>query len=343
MATDELLAKVILKLQDPVPQYVLGCLPAIATIGAAPKKSFISKLFWVFRCLGCPFIGLFYTCNVKIDETTLYWLNKSCFKKVYEGNVEGQIVAEEEIPHRPFGHHAMMVIHKNSTHSNPIVLERLNECAASNDTVLKRLDECVADASVLERLSSSFSAYYIFVGILAGITRVIGPRTCEDWPYIPLTLSWTLPAIYRRTVRGKLVVKDPERLKNTVIYVESFAKGNEEHHTRVVLTALASIIVPWISILLAYFTPPIGYFCRSKYLTVICSVWSFNNILAYIHHWLEDKYELLDTIIRVWFNLCGVFVVVAFFLLALLANENKWWVDLFGPSCDVSDTCSIKY
>ncbi|CAG8487805.1 1431_t:CDS:1 [Ambispora gerdemannii] len=343
MATDELLAKLIRKLQDPVPQYVLGCLPAVATIGAAPKKSFITKLFWVARCLGCPFIGLFYTCNVKIDETTIYWLKKSCFMEVYE-NVEEQIVAEKEIPHRPFGHHAMMVIHKNSTHSNPTVQRRLTARAASNNDVLERLNECVAGASVLERLSSLASAYYIFVGIIAGITRAIAPRACEDWPFIPLVLSWTLPAIYRRIAHGKLVVKDPkECLRDDIIYVERLATGDEEHHTRVLLTFLASTTVPWITILLAYFTPPIGYFCRSKYLTVICSVWSFNNILAYIHHWIGEKSDRFDTIISVWFNICGVFIAVALFFLALLTNENKWWVDLFGASCDILEKCPIPY
>ncbi|CAG8753410.1 3956_t:CDS:1, partial [Acaulospora colombiana] len=34
------------------------------TLGATPYKGLKNKLPWMFRCLGCPFLGLFYFCNV---------------------------------------------------------------------------------------------------------------------------------------------------------------------------------------------------------------------------------------------------------------------------------------
>ncbi|CAG8716660.1 6977_t:CDS:2, partial [Funneliformis mosseae] len=97
--------KIIRKLQDPVSQYVLGCLPAIATIGIAP---------WSDKKSLC-----------------IYWLSSDHFIRT-----------------------------------------------------------CVTKASVLERLSSLASLYYILIGIVSGISRVVRPTICdEDWLCIPLALS----------------------------------------------------------------------------------------------------------------------------------------------------------
>ncbi|CAG8629895.1 4942_t:CDS:2 [Funneliformis mosseae] len=148
--------KIIRKLQDPVPQYVLGCLPAIATIGSRHG-----------------------------DETTLcvYWLSSDRFIRSDNDNLI------TEIPYRPFGVHAMNI----------------------EQSVLMKA--CVAKASVLERLSSLASLYYILIGIVSGISRVVGPTICdEDWPCIPLALSRTLPAIYRKTIRNNLVAFDPNNI-----------------------------------------------------------------------------------------------------------------------------------
>src|SRR6266542_605932 len=93
-AEETLLLNLIFKLQDPVPQYVLGCLPAIATIGAAPDNGLMNKLIWIFRALGCPFSGLFYFCNEK--SMCAYWLTSNSFVK-----------DRRTISYRPFGHHAM--------------------------------------------------------------------------------------------------------------------------------------------------------------------------------------------------------------------------------------------
>ncbi|CAG8595635.1 11128_t:CDS:1 [Ambispora gerdemannii] len=350
MATIEVpVSKVINTSLNPVPQYILSIIPAVLTAGAAPKTNFIDKLIRVAQCLSCPFIGLFYTCNVKNDEITTYWLRKCHFMEV---KIELKELVKTQIPYKPVGHHAMTIIRPGNiakfieqTESNKFVRETFKELAESNKTVLEILEEeCVANASVLERLSSLTLAYYILIGIISGIMRLIGPIICEDWPYIPLAFCWTLPAIYRRSVHGRLLVKDPEmKLKNNKIYViKNDDNDNElQTHIRVVLTALASITVPWISVFLAYLTPPIGFYCRSKYLAVLCSIWSLNNLVAYIHHWVEEKNKTFDHIVHIWFTVFGVIVAMLLFVLALLISETSWWVSLFGQSCDVSGICPV--
>ncbi|CAG8483202.1 8787_t:CDS:1 [Ambispora gerdemannii] len=346
MATYETLMK---KLLDPVPQYVFSIIPAVLTAGAAPKHAFLDKLIWVGQCLSCPFMGLLYTCNVKSDEITTYWLRKSHFVEV---KIKGEEKIETEISVRPVGHRAMVIIRSGNIarfveqqpNSNSL-RERLEKLSELNNTVLERLEEeCIANASVLERLSSLTLAYYILIGIIAGIARVIGPFSCEDWPYIPLAFCWTLTAIYRRTTHGELLVKDPEKkIKSEKIYVMNSDDNDNkvQTHTRVVLTFLASMTVPWISVFLAYLTPPVGFFCRSKYLTVLCSIWSLNSLVAYIHHWIEERNKTVDLIIHVWLTVSGVAVAMLLFVLAMLISESLWWVSLFGKSCDDSGICSV--
>ncbi|CAG8666960.1 480_t:CDS:1 [Funneliformis caledonium] len=319
MATECLyMLKIIRKLQDPVPQYVLGCLPAIATIGVAPWVDFMEKLIWLIRCLGCPFTGLFYTCCVKSDETSLcvYWLSSDRFIRSDNDNLI------TEIPNRPFGVHAMNI----------------------EQSVLMKA--CVAKASVLERLSSLASLYYILIGIVSEISRVVRPTICdEDWPSIPLALSWTLPAIYRRTIRNNLVAFDPNNiLGNYQITVNKLAEHNKnDHYARVTFAALVSIVVPWITVLLAYFTPPIGFYCRSKYLSVLCSIWSFNSILALLSHLKGEKSVNGNGLFHAIFFICGVKIACLLFVLGLLSNQNTWWVGLFGNACDISSACKVAY
>src|SRR4051812_31501778 len=83
MATEkDFYLTLIRKLLNPIPQYILGSLPAITIVGATPREKFAEKLAWVFRCLGCPFTGLFYSCNVGSSkvEQTLYWLPSNYFQ-----------------------------------------------------------------------------------------------------------------------------------------------------------------------------------------------------------------------------------------------------------------------
>jgi hypothetical protein len=100
-------------------------------------------------------------------DNPMYWLTSDHFTiKSDEGDIEskGDLQA---IRFRPFGHHAML---KKLTNKQK-----------------EQLDECIAEASILERLSSLASAYYIFVGIFSGIFRAFGPCTM---PYIPLLFAW---------------------------------------------------------------------------------------------------------------------------------------------------------
>ncbi|CAG8480770.1 17746_t:CDS:1 [Funneliformis caledonium] len=314
MEAEELLVlKFIRKLQDPVPQYVIGCLPVIATIGAAPWESFVDKFIWLLRCLGCPFTGLFYVCCIKNDETTLciYWLPSECFI-TRDG---------KKINYRPFGVYAMDVMDVKQ---------------------VEIMKECVAKASVLERLSSLASFYYILVGVISGIVRVIGPSVCnEDWPSIPIALSWTLPAIFRRTFLKYIVVKDPNiKLDDQKVNVTNLDKHNKSNlYARVAFAALMSIVVPWISVLLVYFTPPIGFLCRSKYLSLLCSIWSFNSVLALLSHLRGEKSVFGNWYLHVVFFTSGILVAFLLFVLALLSNNPLWWVSLLGNSCDMSSIC----
>jgi hypothetical protein len=309
---EDSLTKLLQSLQDPAPQYVLGCVPAIATIGAAPDSGLINKILWILRCLGCPFTGLFYFCNIDSDPIAMstYWLTADHFMK------DGY-----KIPYRPFGHYTREI----AVDEQDVV-------------VIKLLKECVAEASVLDRLSSLASAYYIFLGIFSGLTKAvrIGPCTGEDWPYLPLALAWTFPAIYKRVSVGRMVVNDPRHaLQNMYLIVKDLPHNKRSAHDVQVLITFVffSVIIPWMSVLLAYFTRPVGYGCRSKYLTVLSSIWSFNSLIAYISHISGEKFIEGNRFIHGWFSLCGVIISILLILLGLLSHTRSWWADLFGEHC----------
>jgi hypothetical protein len=67
-------------------------------------------------------------------------------------------------------------------------------------------------------------------------------------------------------------VKDDERGRNEnkkirVKKLKDDMLNSKIAHT--ILTAAFSILMPWMAVLLAYFTKPIGFACRSKFLTGI--------------------------------------------------------------------------
>ncbi|CAG8575986.1 11832_t:CDS:2 [Gigaspora rosea] len=261
----------IVFIQNPIPQYVLVCLPALATIGTAPYSSLKKKMFWIFRCLGCPFTGLFYSCNTADNAIAIciYWLSSKHFC----------IKGEEGIssPHcRPVGHHSMVI--------QPTTEQKV------------KMDHCISDPTILERISSGVSLYYICVGIIIGIARAVGPCIETDWPYIPLTLAWTLPAVLKRVLGRKLVIKDPRKvLENEKILINKYSETEVDDKnstdTHVFITALASVLVPWIVVILAYFSPPIGFGCRSKFLSILCTIWTINSTIGYLYHIFgKEKY-----------------------------------------------------
>ncbi|CAG8769610.1 15075_t:CDS:1, partial [Gigaspora rosea] len=269
-----------------------------------------------------------------------YWLSSEYFKVEDETEDENMIGAGIEIIEneriirvrdenkntlniRPVGHHAIKI--------------KPNE---TQDGIIK---DWIA---LLDRLSSLVSAYYILVGIFAGIFKAAGPcmsdSSLQDWPYIPLLLIWTLPAIYVRIRNGKVVNKVlPKRLENEKINVKNYNQGKiKSKRAHVAITALASVALPWLAVIIAYFTRPIGFFCRSKYLTVICTTWSFNSVIAYICHIIGENDEYGHTLAQVWFCVCGVFITGALILLSLLANTKSWWIDIFGDICNVPLICA---
>ncbi|CAG8639888.1 18690_t:CDS:2 [Racocetra fulgida] len=133
-------------------------------------------------------MGVFYVVNIggKEEPLFLFWLP-----------VENFITNEDEEPkYRPVGLYYM----------RPVGLYYMN----IEQDMKEHVGRCTAKASVLERFSSVISMYYIVVGVLAGISRTTGLHTCEDWPFIPLLLTWTIPALIRRIKSGNLVVKHPK-------------------------------------------------------------------------------------------------------------------------------------
>ncbi|CAG8711215.1 4004_t:CDS:2 [Funneliformis caledonium] len=196
-----------------------------------------------------------------------------------------------------------------------------------NEHIKEYVERCTAKASVLERLSSLVSAYYIMVGLVAGFSMVQGEIVCEGWTYLPLLLSWTIPAIWRRGFYGILIVKDPSDVFDKIlIIVDNDPKDKLKFHKRatVTLTALLSIVYPWVTVLIVYFTPPVGYFCRSKY--------------AYFWH-IKGESDLIMSgkgWLHVWFSTCGFIVAFLLLFLGIFTGYNTLWVDLFGDACDLS-------
>ncbi|CAJ0825590.1 5827_t:CDS:1, partial [Entrophospora sp. SA101] len=318
---------IITKLQEPMPQYISGLIPVIVILGTSPFKLLFDKLIWVFKCLGCPFTGLFYYLVIGADpvEMCIYWLPEEFFLTTNENNLD--------FP--PVGLHAKNML---------ITLEQ--------DKIMK---QCTANAPVMDRLSSLASAYYIIVGIISGIYSATGPCTPEDWPSLTLSFLWTFPVIVKRTIRTEIVVKDPgidfnelKELNRHLIRVleenediEATENEFDERGERLIpkkfdksckkfmfiITTLFSVVFPWVSVVMAFFTPPIGFFCRSKFLAGLCTLWTFNSLLECIYH-INFGYGFLKgkkTNIHVYFVLSGIAVTGLLILLIVLINDSRLW------------------
>ncbi|CAG8570386.1 1135_t:CDS:1 [Paraglomus occultum] len=308
-------------LQNPVPTYLLGTLPAILTIGAAPFSSLKLKVSHIFICLASPFVGLFYFVNINFGEdgddqdvvdACVYWLNCNRF----EGGIW------------PFGYRVQAIDARPNNQNVPLP---------------KALRSCIANASVLDRFASLASAYYIVVGIALGIYRAAGPCDIQEWPYIPLLLTWTLPAILIRIFKGKIVAKNPEEELNEdmLISVRKLSNENVRSIRENVLSILVlSSLIPWVAVIIAYLTRPKGFGCRSKYLTGFCSVWTFNSIVAFVYYYLGNRpppgVNTDQDRVYIWFQVCGFVVAVFLVILAVLSNNPSYWVNMFGDACDTS-------
>ncbi|CAG8756201.1 29492_t:CDS:2, partial [Racocetra persica] len=150
---------------------------------------------------------------------------------------------KKEVLIRPVGHYAMK-LHPTSEQRGIFI-------------------NWVANASLLDRLASLASAYYILVGIFAGISKAAGPcmedNSLEDWPFIPLLFIWALPIIYVRISNGVVVYKFSEdSFPDQSILVTAFEeKDLHKKRIYVAITALASVALPWLAVIIAYYTPPI--------------------------------------------------------------------------------------
>ncbi|CAI2178234.1 6240_t:CDS:1 [Funneliformis geosporum] len=341
-----LIVDIIKDLLSSIPSYVLGCLPAIATIGASPMRGFLEKLMWVFRCLGCPFTGLYYTCNISNDESSLclYWLEAKYFKFVGNHDEEKSKVDGDQLTYRPIGIHYKSLIREKFTRE-----------------IINIIDECTAQASVLERLSSLPPAYYMGVGIFAGISRLVIPRDCEFLPHIPMALIWIFPALFRRIVGGILVVKDPnekfkmfeeqskritskknrknkrKKLTNRTPKIPVKYSDNPKYFY-VFLTGFISIIIPWTVVILANLTPPVGCRCRCRYLSVQASIWSFNSLLALIQHCMGEKSVKGNTYLHAWFFISGLIVFFLLIGFVVMTSNISIWVNIFGNYC----ACTVQ-
>nr|CAG8520263.1 4828_t:CDS:2 [Entrophospora candida]CAG8646211.1 7872_t:CDS:2 [Entrophospora candida] len=189
---------------------------------------------------------------------------------------------------------------------------------------------CVAEASILDRLSYMVSIYYLIVGILAGIVRAIGPCIKEEWPYIPLILAWTLPAVFRRAIGGIVVVHNPNKRISGLIIISNSPK---DKRLNVIETGLFSIAVPWLAVILAYFTTPVGYRCRSRFLTVLCVVWTFNNLVSLFFNIMRIRGKNIRTFVNFYFCISGAFVAFMLLSLVILSNSRPLWVKVFGDFC----------
>nr|CAG8683800.1 8939_t:CDS:1 [Entrophospora candida] len=331
---------VILKLQEPVPvpQYIAGLIPVIAILGTSPFIRLIFKLIWVLRCLGCPFTGLFYYLVIGADrvEMCIYWLPEEYFV-----TTKGK-----KLDFHPVGLHAKNML---------ITWEQE-----------KIMEQCTAKASVMDRLSSLPYGYYIIVGIISAISSIVEPCTPEDWPSLTLSFLWTIPVIAGRTlITGILVVKDPktELMGHSIRVLEEnedikatkneFIERNEKlipkqfdkrcKRLMFIITTLLSVVLPWVSVAMAFFTPPIGFFCRSEFLAGLCTLWTFNSLLECIYHinfgygFLKGK--KMKKIIHTWFVSSGIAVTLLLILLVLI-NDSQLWVKMFGDDCMTSSCIS---
>ncbi|CAG8593382.1 16369_t:CDS:1, partial [Dentiscutata erythropus] len=157
---------------------------------------------------------------------------------------------DEQISYMPFGYYAKKIL------------------KPTNDAMKECMKDCVAEASILERLSSLVSAYYIIVGIGSGIARIYTPSSCTDWPYVSVLLAWTFVVIFKRSICGRLIVKSPSDMLNEFVNAKKLVLNEQlivkdlsekdliRKRTLVIFIGIITILFPWLSILMAYYTPP---------------------------------------------------------------------------------------
>ncbi|CAG8551499.1 48_t:CDS:2 [Funneliformis mosseae] len=229
---------------------------------------------WLFGCLGCPFTGLLYTCNIHNDETSLciYWLSPKYFQFFDEERFSGRHNIDDN-SYRPVGIHFKSPIREQFS-------KRMNDI----------IEECTAQASVLERLSSlaqhitwGLVSLQVSAGCLNDATVIFGHMCLwhclglfQQYSEEYLEESWLL-----RILNEKFKKHVEEHEECTICVHEDqkehkLRKRDNPEYCYVNLTGLMSMGIPWAVVILARLTPPIGCFCRCQYLSVLASIWSTN-------------------------------------------------------------------
>ncbi|CAG8783824.1 988_t:CDS:2, partial [Gigaspora rosea] len=181
----------------------------------------------------------------------------------------------KSIPFRPFGLHAMKL--------------------EPTDSQLKCFSE----------------SYYIFLGWAMGISKIIARQRCNDWPYIPISLLWTIPVIYKRAVHGQLVFKD------VAVELNDFFLKQNERIIQVVPLKPHELIKKRMRVAI----------------TAFLSIALFGTNSTF-----ERRSNLKGNwIVHVWFCFCGVVVAILLLSFCLLSDVRIWWVQILGKGCDNSD------
>ncbi len=90
---------------------------------------------------------------------------------------------------------------------------------------------------------------------------------------------------------------------------------------------------------MAYFTRPVGFRCRSKYLTVLCCIWSCNSVLAYCLHRRGERNVSNNGTVNGYFCISGTIIAMLLIFLSILSNTRILWVKIFGDACADSSLC----
>ncbi|KAF0457162.1 hypothetical protein F8M41_001243 [Gigaspora margarita] len=346
---------VLTQIQNPIPHYLVGALPVIITLGATPHSGLTAKIQRLFLCLGCPFIGLLYFCNISNNkpEMCAYWLKSECFYEEYKNNRIDQDKQSDFYEHEQQsdlekqgdkGEHASLLARPMGFHAKTMCPNAAQESI---------LDLCVEDASLIDRFSALISGFYIIFGIAGGII-ILFEKPCtydssyQDWPFITTLFIWTLPVICFRAYYGRVVFRIPNRdIKTNLTPNNQINDENPEvslslisnenpikvepldnsilykKRCNVIITLLISITLHWISVIIAYLTPPVAFLCRARYLSIICTIWTVNSLIAAILHIKDIRFNF-----KTWFRFCGIVIAGLLIVFGLLTTHKSWWYSI---------------
>src|SRR5205085_12269962 len=114
--------------------------------------------------------------------------------------------------------------------------------------------------------------------------------------------------------------------------------STEKIRIKVFAVLLLSLLAHWLAVVITIYTKPFGFGCRSKYLTVISTIWTVNSIACCIFSYGMDRsppgVDKDNDYLHIWFQICGVAIFVFLIAFGVLSHDPSWWVALFGSSCD---------